>query len=169
MLRCKIKKYISINGRSTEYLSYFCTPFILTMMKKHNIFSLKAYFLLWAVFSALFFLLVLIYSDHFTGDFLPLLLTSLFVWLAMLICGIAYKLYSEILQNRYILRYVHRQVESMLFIESFIHPKIPLPSTGDWAATADLIALVYKKHTRCKTKNHFGTGIGRFLNFLFHN
>ncbi len=113
-------------------------------MKKLNNVNLKAFFILFAIFSAIFFLFILFYGDHFNGNALTLLLIALFIWLAMLICGIAYKLYSEILQNRYVLRYVHRQVESMLSIHSLTRATIPMPNTGDWAATADLVAQVYK-------------------------
>jgi len=72
------------------------------------------------------------------------LLSSLIVLCCLLVFSIIVKVLYNVGHLRKDMRDTFIQIESSNTINKLINPKLPFPTTGDWAATSHFIALIYK-------------------------
>lgn len=100
----------------------------------------KTIVLLYVLFVIIFISTTLLSPQSFNISLLVIICT---VSILLLIVLVAIKLLLQLRLNEKYIFDSYTQMESLDQISSFINPPLPLPPTGDWAATADYIKEIF--------------------------
>lgn len=85
---------------------------------------------------------------------------TLFISGVIIIISFLIKVYSDLIKNRIEIRDHFIQTEASIQITKLINPKLPFPTSGDWAATSHFLAVLFKYIIKNKPKTIIELGSG---------